>query len=64
MPLTFAELGGWPAILGRLMAGGSLSADEADTIAESVREEMQAAVTFGLDSPFPAVESALEYVYA
>ena len=31
---------------------------------QSVREEMQAAVTFGLDSPFPAVESALEYVYA
>ena len=25
---------------------------------------MQAAVTFGLDSPFPDVESALEYVYA
>jgi len=25
---------------------------------------MQAAVTFGLDSPFPDVESPLDYVYA
>jgi hypothetical protein len=25
---------------------------------------MQAAVTFGLESPHPDVESALEYVYA
>jgi pyruvate dehydrogenase E1 component alpha subunit len=53
-----------PAFRGRLVADGSMSADEADAIAESVRDEMQAAVTFGLDSPFPAVESALEYVYA
>jgi pyruvate dehydrogenase E1 component alpha subunit len=53
-----------PAFRGRLVADGTMSADEAETIAESVREEMQAAVTFGLDSPFPAVESALEYVYA
>ena len=29
-----------------------------------MRDEMQAAVDFGLDSPFPDVESALEYVYA
>ena len=36
----------------------------ADDIAQAVREEMQAAVSFGLDSPFPDVESALEYVYA
>ena len=33
-------------------------------IAEQVRQEMQAAVSFGLASPFPDVESALEYVYA
>jgi hypothetical protein len=25
---------------------------------------MQAAVSFGLDSPFPDVETALEYIYA
>jgi TPP-dependent pyruvate/acetoin dehydrogenase alpha subunit len=53
-----------PAFRGRLVADGTLSAEEADAIGERVRAEMQAAVSFGLDSPFPAVESALEYVYA
>jgi TPP-dependent pyruvate/acetoin dehydrogenase alpha subunit len=53
-----------PAFRGRLIADGMLSAAEADEIAEAVREEMQAAVSFGLDSPFPDVETALEYVYA
>jgi hypothetical protein len=33
-------------------------------MAESAREEMQEAVSFALDSPFPRVEIALEYVYA
>ena len=31
---------------------------------EAVRDEMQAAVDFGLASPLPEVETALEYVYA
>ena len=53
-----------PAFRGRLVADGALSADEADAIAARVRDEMQAAVTFGLESPFPDVESALEFVYA
>ena len=53
-----------PAFRVRLIADGVLSAEEADAMAEAAREEMQAAVTFGLDSPFPAVEEALEYVYA
>ena len=53
-----------PAFRGRLVADGVLSSDEADAIGVSVRDEMQAAVDFGLASPFPAVESALEYVYA
>jgi len=53
-----------PAFRVRLIADGTLSAAEADRIAAAVREEMQAAVTFGLDSPFPDVESSLEYVYA
>ncbi len=39
-------------------------AEEADAIAAQVREEMQAAVDFGLASPFPAAEDALDYVYA
>ena len=53
-----------PAFRGRLIADGMLSAAQADDIAEAVREEMQAAVTFGLESPYPDVETALEYVYA
>lgn len=31
-PLTFERLGGWPAVLGRLLAGGSLSAAEAECV--------------------------------
>jgi pyruvate dehydrogenase E1 component alpha subunit len=53
-----------PAFRGRLVADGMLTAADADAIAERVRDEMQAAVTFGLDSPFPDVESALEFTYA
>ena len=53
-----------PAFRGRLVADGTLSAEEADAIAAKVREEMQAAVDFGLASPFPDVETALEHVYA
>ena len=53
-----------PAFRGRLVADGTLSAEEADALAAEVRDEMQAAVTFGLESPFPEVESALEYIYA
>jgi acetoin:2,6-dichlorophenolindophenol oxidoreductase subunit alpha len=53
-----------PAFRGRLVAEGTLSAEEADAIAARAREEMQAAVDFGLESPFPDVETALEYVYA
>lgn len=29
-PLTFERIGGWPAVLGRLLEGGSLSAEEAE----------------------------------
>ena len=53
-----------PAFRGRLIADGTLSVEEAEAIAAQVRDEMQAAVDFGVNSPFPAVESALEYVYA
>ena len=53
-----------PAFRGRLVADGTLTAEEADALAAAVRDEMQAAVTFGLESPFPDVESALEYTYA
>ena len=43
---------------------GTLSAEEADAIAEAARAEMEEAVAFGLESPFPAPEKAVEYVYA
>ena len=53
-----------PRFRGRLVTDGVLSAEEADTIAEAAREEMAEAVTFGLESPFPAPEEAVKYVYA
>jgi TPP-dependent pyruvate/acetoin dehydrogenase alpha subunit len=43
---------------------GTLDADAADAIAAEVRDEMQAAVQFGLDSPFPEPAAALHHVYA
>jgi len=53
-----------PRFRARLVTDGTLSAEDADRIAEEVQEEMQAAVTFGLESPFPAPEDAVKYVYA
>jgi TPP-dependent pyruvate/acetoin dehydrogenase alpha subunit len=53
-----------PRFRGQLVQDGTLGAEEADRIAEDVRDEMEAAVRFGLDSPFPAPEAATEYVYA
>ncbi len=53
-----------PRFRGRLVTDGVLSADEADRIAEQARDEMQAAVQFGLDSPFPEPDAALNHVYA
>jgi len=48
----------------RLVSEGRISAEEADRIMRSAREEMDAAVAFALDSPFPEPEAALEHVYA
>ena len=53
-----------PRFRGRLVEDGTLSAEEADEIAERVRAEMQEAVDFALASPFPTAEEAVEYVYA
>jgi TPP-dependent pyruvate/acetoin dehydrogenase alpha subunit len=41
-----------------------LSPGKADEIKAQVVAEMRAAVDFGVKSPFPKLESALEYVYA
>jgi TPP-dependent pyruvate/acetoin dehydrogenase alpha subunit len=53
-----------PRFRGRLVTEGTLSVEEADAISEAVRAEMQEAVTFGLESPFPAAEDAVKFVYA
>jgi pyruvate dehydrogenase E1 component alpha subunit len=53
-----------PRFRGRLVEDGTLSAEEADEIADRVRAEMQEAVDFALASPLPAAEEAVEYVYA
>jgi TPP-dependent pyruvate/acetoin dehydrogenase alpha subunit len=53
-----------PRFRARLLEEGTLSAEEADRIAEEAREEMQAAVDFALESPHPEPQAALEYVYA
>ncbi|HVW18940.1 MAG TPA: thiamine pyrophosphate-dependent dehydrogenase E1 component subunit alpha [Solirubrobacteraceae bacterium] len=47
-----------------LINDGVLSAEQADEIAAAAAAEMEEAVKFGLDSPFPELESALEYVWA
>jgi TPP-dependent pyruvate/acetoin dehydrogenase alpha subunit len=48
----------------RLVEQGTLTAERADEIAQAARDEMEAAVQFGLDSPFPEPEAALNHVYA
>ena len=53
-----------PRFRARLVDRGHDQADEADQLADEVRAEMQAAVEFALDSPFPEPEAALNYVYA
>jgi pyruvate dehydrogenase E1 component alpha subunit len=53
-----------PRFRARLVQDGTLSAEEADAIAEAARKEIQEAVEFGLESPFPTPEKAVEYVYA
>ena len=53
-----------PRFRARLVTDGTLSVEEADRIAGEVRDEMEAAVRFGLDSPFPEAARALDHVYA
>ena len=48
----------------RLVEQETLSPERADEIAQEVRDEMDGAVQFALDSPFPAPEAALHFVYA
>jgi TPP-dependent pyruvate/acetoin dehydrogenase alpha subunit len=53
-----------PRFRARLITEGVLDAARADAITAEVEDEMQAAVQFGLDSPFPEPEAALNHVYA
>ncbi|HZT44929.1 MAG TPA: thiamine pyrophosphate-dependent dehydrogenase E1 component subunit alpha [Gaiellaceae bacterium] len=53
-----------PRFRAHLVQDGTLSAEDADRIAEEVREEMEAAVRFALESPFPPAEAATDYVFA
>jgi acetoin:2,6-dichlorophenolindophenol oxidoreductase subunit alpha len=53
-----------PRFRAKLVTEGVLSPEDADRIAGEVRQEMQAAVEFGLDSPFPEPSAAINHVYA
>jgi pyruvate dehydrogenase E1 component alpha subunit len=53
-----------PRFRARLVEDGALEADRADQIAQEVRDEMEAAVQFALNDPFPEPEAALQHVYA
>jgi pyruvate dehydrogenase E1 component alpha subunit len=53
-----------PRFRGLLVQSGVLSATQADELTGRVTQEMQDAVRFALDSPFPQLNSALQYNYA
>jgi acetoin:2,6-dichlorophenolindophenol oxidoreductase subunit alpha len=53
-----------PRFRGALIQTGELTAEQADAIVEAARAEMQEAVEFGLESPWPDPEAALDHVYA
>src|SRR6201991_358232 len=53
-----------PRFRARLVEQGTLDAERADAIALQVTDEMDAAVQFGLDSPYPEPEAATNFVYA
>jgi TPP-dependent pyruvate/acetoin dehydrogenase alpha subunit len=53
-----------PRFRGKLVQDGTLPSAKADELSKKVADEMQAAVTFALNSPFPKNESALDYNFA
>lgn len=53
-----------PRFRAQLVTDGVLTPEEAGRIAEAAREEMQAAVDFGLESSFPEPAEAVNFVYA
>jgi pyruvate dehydrogenase E1 component alpha subunit len=53
-----------PRFRAKLVQDGVVTAEQADEILSSARDEMQAAVDFGIESDFPQPEEATKYVYA
>lgn len=53
-----------PQFRGRLVNDGVMTNEQAEEILQAARDEMQEAVTFGVESPFPEKDEALAYVYA
>jgi pyruvate dehydrogenase E1 component alpha subunit len=53
-----------PRFRGRLIGEGTLTTDEADAIAQAAKDEMEAAVSFAWESPYPEPEEAVNHVYA
>jgi len=53
-----------PRFRGTLISSGVLNSPQAEQLKTEVSAEMRAAVEFALKSPFPKLESALDYVYA
>jgi acetoin:2,6-dichlorophenolindophenol oxidoreductase subunit alpha len=53
-----------PRFRGRLIEEGALSAAAADAIAQAAKDEMEAAVSFAWESPYPEPEEAVNHVYA
>jgi len=53
-----------PRFRSRLLRAGALADSAAKRIESAARAEVQDAVRFALDSPFPAPEEAVHYVYA
>ncbi|HEX6473296.1 MAG TPA: thiamine pyrophosphate-dependent enzyme [Streptosporangiaceae bacterium] len=53
-----------PRFRAKLVTDKTLTPEQADEIAAAARAEMQEAVDFGLESPFPKPEDAVKFVYA
>ncbi len=53
-----------PRFRAKLVQDGVLDAERADEILAAAKQEMQEAVDFGIESPFPEPEEATKYVYA
>ena len=53
-----------PRFRAKLVQDGTLSAEEANAIAAAAQAEMEAAVKFAWESPYPEPEEAVNHVYA